>query len=67
MSEICPACGFCMLTTEKAFAMNDKPDAAIVTGVPHLECPRCGQITFTPEQLRALHKVRTAQRAEATA
>lgn len=65
MVEYCPACGSEMHLSSERFAMNGREDAPVVCGVPHFACPECGQIKFTPSQLRELHEYREAQRAAA--
>ncbi len=50
MREICPACGSDMILSTDDLNFDDE----IVEGAEHLLCPKCGEITFTPEQM---HKV----------
>ena len=57
-SEVCPGCGGGMEVSSDAFPMNGDE----VSGIPHLRCPRCGEIAFTPEQLDVVYGYRIAQR-----
>ena len=61
MREICPACGSEMNETVEPFEVNGDE----VRGIPHLKCPSCGEMTFTPSQLDMLYGYRMAQRQNA--
>ena len=58
MKVKCPACGIEMINTIKSFNVNgDK-----VTGIEHMQCENCGEISFTPKQMDELHGYRIAQK-----
>ena len=59
MIKYCPACGSEMVLSTEEFAMSQRDGAPVVSGVPHFICPACGQIKFTPDQLRELHEHRS--------
>ncbi len=57
-ADLCPNCGGEMETATDVFPVNGDE----VVGIPHLRCPYCGEITFTPQQLDMVFGYRTAQR-----
>ena len=58
MREICPACGAEMRTVEGTFTFEREGKEITLSPVEELKCPKCGQVTFTPEQLRKLHSLK---------
>lgn len=54
----CPFCEHEMVATDEPFVFGDEDEegAPVLVGCEHLECPRCGFITFTEEQMEDIRR-----------